>query len=200
MTHTAPKRSPWGKVQDATELALGIWGVGTAGHGGIKLSRQRNQEVPDYMRREGGWYEEDIDWCIPATIFPDILGVPGYFAPSARDSVDDTMKNWLPDIWERYHSMKLKPGESYLKDEQLFFQHHANSWLSIVAFGDWKEWVPEGYVGVIASLGGVRRGDSHNERTFLVPQDEYQSCDKRYRFVIDELRHTEIRTVGMEAA
>lgn len=52
-----PKSSPWGAIQDKRELAPGIWQVSTAGHGGIKLSRERNAAVPAYMRAEGGWYE-----------------------------------------------------------------------------------------------------------------------------------------------
>ncbi len=52
-----PKTSPWGVIQDKRELAPGIWQVSTASHGGIKLSRERNAAMPDYMRNEGGWYE-----------------------------------------------------------------------------------------------------------------------------------------------
>jgi hypothetical protein len=66
-----PTRSQWGAVQDAEELAPGMWQVSTASHGGIKLSRERNADVPKFMRAEGGWYEEDCQWSIVALVFPE---------------------------------------------------------------------------------------------------------------------------------
>jgi hypothetical protein len=63
-----PARSRWGPIQTKSELAPGVWSVSTAGHGGIKLSRERNAAVPAYLRREGGWYEEDCEWAIAAVV------------------------------------------------------------------------------------------------------------------------------------
>ena len=42
--------TPWGYPQDIEELAEGIWRVSTAGHGGLKLSRERWEELPDLVR------------------------------------------------------------------------------------------------------------------------------------------------------
>ena len=42
--------TPWGWSQDIEELAEGIWRVYTAGHGGLKLSRERWEELPDVVR------------------------------------------------------------------------------------------------------------------------------------------------------
>ena len=42
--------TPWGCPQDIEELAEGIWRVSTAGHGGLKLSRERWEELPDLVR------------------------------------------------------------------------------------------------------------------------------------------------------
>lgn len=52
--------TPWGRAQSAEVIIPGVGVVSTAGHGGIKLSQARQFELPDYMRREGGWYEEDL--------------------------------------------------------------------------------------------------------------------------------------------
>jgi hypothetical protein len=64
-----PKTSPWGQVQDADELAPGIWRVHTASHGGIFLTPQRHAELPANAREttysKGGWFEEDCDALIP---------------------------------------------------------------------------------------------------------------------------------------
>ncbi len=43
-------RTPWGYPQDIEELAEGVWRVSTAGHGGLKLSRERWEELPDLVR------------------------------------------------------------------------------------------------------------------------------------------------------
>ena len=45
MIHT-----PWGWSQDTEELAEGVWRVSTAGHGGLKLSRERWYSLPDVVR------------------------------------------------------------------------------------------------------------------------------------------------------
>ena len=42
--------TPWGWTQDTEELAEGIWRVSTAGHGGLRLSRKRWEELPDVVR------------------------------------------------------------------------------------------------------------------------------------------------------
>ena len=60
--------SPWGRVQSCGMVAPGIGWVSTASHGGIKLDRKRNAEVPEYMRTAGGWYEEDCEWAIPYVV------------------------------------------------------------------------------------------------------------------------------------
>ena len=42
--------TPWGYPQDIEELAEGVWRVSTASHGGLKLSRERWEELPDLVR------------------------------------------------------------------------------------------------------------------------------------------------------
>lgn len=67
----APTESPWGKVEEATECAPGIWFVSTMSHGGFQLSPERQCLMPAgieninfLMSRE--WYEEDCDanWVV----------------------------------------------------------------------------------------------------------------------------------------
>ena len=50
-------RTPWGAAQTVKVLIDGIGQVHTAGHGGFKLSHERNLKVPLYMRQTSGWYE-----------------------------------------------------------------------------------------------------------------------------------------------
>ena len=45
LTHT-----PWGWTREIQELAEGVLRVTTAGHGGLKLSRERWEELPAAVR------------------------------------------------------------------------------------------------------------------------------------------------------
>ena len=45
LTHT-----PWGWTQEIQKLAEGVLRVTTAGHGGLKLSRERWEELPAAVR------------------------------------------------------------------------------------------------------------------------------------------------------
>lgn len=59
----------WGQPQTLRDVAEGIVWVTSASHGGIVLSPERNAKVPEYLRKFGGVYEEDCDWCIPFLVF-----------------------------------------------------------------------------------------------------------------------------------
>ena len=43
-------RTPWGRAQDVEELSEGVLRVSTASHGGLKLSRERWEEIPESVR------------------------------------------------------------------------------------------------------------------------------------------------------
>lgn len=49
--------TPWGTSQGATRYADGVECHSTAGHGGFKLSAQRNAQVHPLLQMKGGWYE-----------------------------------------------------------------------------------------------------------------------------------------------
>ena len=48
-------RTPWGTAQHTKVLADGVTFYGCAGHGGYKLSRERNARVHKAWRIVGGW-------------------------------------------------------------------------------------------------------------------------------------------------
>ncbi len=63
--------TPWGWSQDIEELAEGIWRVETAGHGGLKLSRERWYSLPDRVRDaflNPTFAEEDCEEPIARTL------------------------------------------------------------------------------------------------------------------------------------
>lgn len=188
-------RTPWGSAQFVKDIAEGIQVVNTAGHGGIKLDRKRQSEMPKVLRREGGWYEEDCEWALVA------VGLPQHFDAKTIESAHKTVRNWFPEAFEAHFGCVILPGHSTVKDERAFYEAHKNDWIVTCAFGDWKENVPKGMVGVIATQGGLREGSNCPndptivpgpvpERLFLVPETEY---DKRSRFgfIIDLNRHKE---------
>ena len=177
-------RTPWGPSQSVKKIGPGITWVSTASHGGYKLDSESNALVPDHMRLEDGWYEEDVDWSIVATVFPEL------FDEKARASAENTLRNWLPGQWEAFYSRTLAPGESHKKDEASFHQEHANDWLVISAMGDWKAGVPKGYVLVYATKGGQR--GKGGEACFLIPAAEYDNRSP-FSFVVDESRHERVR-------
>lgn len=190
--------TPWGRAQSAQNIIRGVGWVSTAGHGGYRLCSGRNRQVPEYMRREDGWYEEDCDWAIVAVVFEELL-----LASNDADikriirsgAHKETLRDWHPKAYEQFYGVPLRPGESYLNDERLFFEEHANDLLVISASGDWHGSVPEGMVGVVARVGGrgaARKPEAAGpDRYFLVPKDEYDKRN-RFGFVVDPARHQEI--------
>jgi hypothetical protein len=116
---TSYKTSPWGTVQDTTVLAEGICSVTTASHGGIKLSAARQALMPEDWRCDGGWYEEDCDWCLPFVIFQaDIMVYNDDYAVRNIAGGDhfNTLKNWHPDKFEQWFGITINPGESYIRE------------------------------------------------------------------------------------
>lgn len=57
-------KTPWGISDYTTKIAPGIISYSTPSHGGIHLSPTRLKEMPEVLRLESGWYEEDCDWCL----------------------------------------------------------------------------------------------------------------------------------------
>jgi hypothetical protein len=179
--------TPWGAPQHITKLADGIQSVSTASHGGIKLSSERNEQIPEYMRNADGWYEEDEQWAIVAVVYPDA------FPSGTVVEAYGTLKNWHPDAYEKFTGRALKPGDSYVRDRQTFQREHANSLIVVSAYGAWASWVPKGFVGCHAYVGGRNeRGQTKGQgRAFLVPAAEYD-VRSQHGFVIDPAKHQEV--------
>ncbi|WGR90714.1 hypothetical protein MTX26_35340 (plasmid) [Bradyrhizobium sp. ISRA443] len=169
--------TPWGASQGATVYAKGVTSHSTAGHGGFKLSAERNGKVHPILRAKDGWYEEDAEWAIVAITFPYL------FTAFERRCAEHTIKNSWPDAWETIFGAVLAPGESYEKDRRSFELTHANDWIVISAITSSHG---NGFVECVATPGG-RRGAGTEERRFLVPSAEYEVG--RFGFVIDPNRH-----------
>lgn len=169
--------TPWGPSQLASIYAEGIVAHMTAGHGGFRLSPERNARVIPPLRIDSGWYEEDDAWAIVALTFPDLF--TGY----ERKLADRTIRDQWPDEWEAIHGRTLEPGQSTGKDRREFERRHAGDWIVASAISSHQP----GMVEVVAVLG-ARQGKHVQERRFLVPTTEYQARGP-FGFVIDEGRH-----------
>jgi hypothetical protein len=174
------KHSPWGTIDNATQYGDGVTSVGTPSHGGFKLDRTRNAQVPRFLRNEGGWYEEDSEWAKVAVCFPDL------FTTRELAQARATLKNWDPDGYEMHFGETIPPGGSRIKDERTFKASHAADWVVISALNSKSR---PGMVECSATLGGER--NQHSEtRSFMVSSDEY-AARSPFGFVIDLAHHEE---------
>lgn len=176
--------TPWGTAQTSRSLVRGIMFYSTAGHGGIHLSPTRNMVVPAYMRNTDGWYEEDCEWAIPATIFPETF-VKNAGSEDILEDIKSTLLNWFPAMYEKFHGVKIKDGESFRRDRDNFDETNKHNYIVISATGK-----PEG-VEVVATVGGRRSFNDETEKRFLVPTEEYQNRSN-LGFVINLAHHKEI--------
>lgn len=169
--------TPWGVSHGATVYAEGVMAHSTAGHGGFKLSAERNRKVHPMLRSAGGWYEEDAEWAIVAITFPHL------FTAFERRCAERTVKDSWPRAWEMISGTILVTGESREKDRLAFETEHADDWVVVSAITSERE---KGFVECVATPGG-KRGAGTEERRFLVPAREYDVG--RFGFVIDPGRH-----------
>lgn len=70
VTNLRIKYSPWGEPDHVSKRYPGIFEIGTASHGGFKLSVNMNNRIPMLFRNPGGFYEEDCEWSIVAIYHP----------------------------------------------------------------------------------------------------------------------------------
>lgn len=184
-------RTPWGEAQIATEVAPGIASVHTAGHGGYKLTPERNKLVPAPFRSRSGWYEEDGEWKAVGVTFPEELTTErsSMTADELREHCDAGLRESSPDEWERWTGRTLQPGESRTRDERVWTDAHADQFVSSTISRSASD--PD------MRVVKARRHADGAVAEYLVPADEYTagSMDRpgEYgragRFVIDPSRH-----------
>ncbi|RYE40315.1 MAG: hypothetical protein EOP24_41290 [Hyphomicrobiales bacterium] len=172
-----PATSPWGAVQYGCVLADGIISVSPAGHGGVRISHERLNQMPAALRiGRRRWFEEDCEAALVGLAFADVLELDD----SRRDDMAASVADWFPATWEAHFGRTLEPGESFLRDKETFEAATADQFVADSALGDWHEDVPKGMVGVTA----LRRSNGVRGR-FLVAADRYVQRGW-FGYVIDE--------------
>lgn len=175
--------TPWGPPQASEKIAPGITFYSTASHGGVKLSEARQREMPEALRLEKPWYEEDCEFARVVLAFPD------HFSEKQLETAQSTLKDYYPEAYENFYGVELKEGESRARDEALHQKRHKDDLMAVSALriGDFQ-------VKVIATPGGDRRYiRTDKEQAFVVSKEEYDKHMKTYKancpFVIDPSRH-----------
>lgn len=174
-------QTPWGVADIANDIADGITQYSTPSHGGIKLSEERQAQMPEALC-DGTWYEHDC------AIYRVIVAFPECFSDDQYAHAKDGLKSWYPDAYEAHFGEIIPEGQSYIKDRRIFQERHKNDWVGIAAIGD-----SEDMVRVTATMGGERACSengfrSAEEREFAVPGKEYDNRS-RYGFIVDPERH-----------
>ncbi len=91
-------RTPWGEADYSQEIARGIMQYSTPSHGGIHLSPARQAEMPEELRLDSGWYEEDCGWSLVAVAYPQ------YFVKDYALALE-IVKHYYPERYKRYFNI-----------------------------------------------------------------------------------------------
>ncbi|WP_233203703.1 hypothetical protein [Novosphingobium sp. HII-3] len=147
-----PQCSEWDAIEEAEEILPGIWSVLTASHGGLILSGERQEAMPDALRIEGGSYEEDVNWSHVVlafeTEFQEHSKLPAAHIALARDCV----RCWHPDAFAAFTGEAVTQDESYVLKRRRAYQACIGELCVTAAWGSWADWVPEGKTGVVGSV------------------------------------------------
>lgn len=174
---TEGSRTPWGEAQYVNNPAAGIVSVSTAGHGGIKLSPERNRRIPAALRNKSGWYEEDAESNIVGMYHPEAFPhFKGGDEVAILAHCEQSVKNNFPDQWEAAKGRSLLPNESStlrerakVANKEAFRAAHADEFVTL-GNGDTnnqQKWIPQGHAVTTARIDATGE-----ERSFLVPSDQ----------------------------
>lgn len=170
--------TPWGPVNACTKVADGLYFYDCPQHGGFHISEELYAKMPPVLQ-DGYWYEQDCAFSKVVCAFPELFPEDDF----ARSKC--VLRTWYPEAFESHFNETILPGESYIRDKQLFGAENANNWVVISAIGE-----RNGMVKCWATLGGVRTNWDTSTKIFAVPEKEYEERVE-FGFVIDPTIHLE---------
>lgn len=183
-------RTPWGQAQNAQHIAPGIVIVDTDGHGGVKLSPERNAAIPAPLRNRSGWYNEDGERYIPEAFHADAYTKVRWGTGQTRAAEDirtnalEYLRDQYPDQYEKATGETILPGQSTERDKQLWKQAHENDF--VYAGSATSETEPDHVIltGRVAATGETAE--------FLVPRADYKAVSDPQKFVVDPSKHRQL--------
>lgn len=172
----------WGRVNEIYDLAPGVIFASCEGHGGVKLSPERNAVIPPPLRRSNRWYEEDCEVSIVGMYHPDIE----WSSKASTEEFEREVKQWFPDDWEKATGGVIQPGESRARDEALWRAEHHGDFITSSAR---KSRIDPDLLVITA-----RREPDGEREEFLVPSAEYatRKDNPSGLFVVDPSRHAKL--------
>lgn len=164
-------RTPWGAAQHVEEVAPGVVSVSCAGHGGYKLSPERNAAVSKIFRTSSGWYEEDVEWRAAAVAHPEAFAYGGQTADEAYEDAKASLRNWYPHKFKEAFGGQVDETNSFMMrqekeraDVEAFREAHAADFVT--TGGSHVSWCPDGYQTITAE-----QRSTETTRTFVVDRD-----------------------------
>jgi hypothetical protein len=201
-----PEMTPWGPKQEEWQDMAGFWWVSTPRHGGIYLTPEQRQDIPDLIKphssdTDGIWWEEDSAWSLPIVclLSQRPLGSLSEEEEYVLEQAHDTARDSFPDEWEQITGREIQQGESYEREEgREIAAIHSDELLGGTIWRSSAEnsWVPEGMVGVAAYPGeaflksNMDPARTHAARYFLIPEAEVKWRTPPFEF--NPARHQEV--------
>ncbi|MEP9404550.1 DUF7007 domain-containing protein [Sphingomonas silueang] len=149
--HTcAPTFTIWGPPYTTTERLPGIWHVTTASHGGFVLSDERQAGMPDSLRCESVFYEEDVEWTRVVLAFEaELRAAADPYLAIELPIAHQIACNWLPEQYGAFTGKTIAARDSHILRRRAAYQAAIGQYVAGAAWGDWAAWVPAGKVGVV---------------------------------------------------
>jgi hypothetical protein len=146
----APVHSLWEAPQTAEQRLPGIWSVSTASHGGFVLSAERQAAMPEPLRLDSIYYEEDVDWSLVILAFEaEFAELRDPLFDLERDLAHQTARHWRPQHYTGFTGTVLEPSDSHVLRKIALLEAAMGEIGVQAAWGDWADWVPAGKVGVV---------------------------------------------------
>lgn len=103
-TKASAVRTPWGRARSVTVYAEGVDLLSTADRDGFRLSQAINEAIPDHLRLDDGWYDED------EAGFRVILALPECFTGLEVAQAEKALLDLDPDLHETHFNSPNRLG------------------------------------------------------------------------------------------
>ena len=145
----APVHTLWDTPDTAIQRLPGVWFVTTPSHGGFVLSDERQAAMPDALRLDSIYYEEDVNWSLVVVGFEtEFAALKDPLFDIERDLAHQTARHWRPMQHSAFTGEVISPSDSYVLKKVTLYEAAIGEIGVRSASGDWADWVPKGKVGV----------------------------------------------------